>query len=109
MAGESAAYAHLGKFVRRAPAAQQAAFWRTVGATIGHTLAARGAAPTWVSTEGSGVAWLHVRLDAEPKYYHHTAYRRFAAPPTPQRREQPAQREESPAGAQRRRRGAARV
>ena len=52
MAGESAAYAHLGKFVRRAPAAQQAAFWTMVGLTISQTLAARGDAPTWVSTDG---------------------------------------------------------
>ena len=52
MQGESAAYAHLGKFVRRAPAAQQAAFWTMVGQTISQTLAARGDAPTWVSTDG---------------------------------------------------------
>ena len=52
MAGESAAYAHLGKFVRRAPAAQQDAFWKMVGLTISQTLAARGEAPTWVSTDG---------------------------------------------------------
>ena len=34
--------------------------------------------PTWLSTEGSGVPWLHVRLDSRPKYYHHAAY---AEPP----------------------------
>ena len=51
MQGEAAAYAHLGTFVRRAPAAQQAAFWKKVGQTISQTLAARGDAPTWVSTD----------------------------------------------------------
>ena len=154
MQGESAAYAHLGTFVRRAPAAQQAAFWKKVGQTISQTLAARGDAPTWVSTdrpwlglgfgsslvrpnqphphltptlaaltppspspplaltphqvstEGSGVSWVHVRLDAEPKYYHHSPYRPFAALAAARRREQ---REESAAGAQRRRRGSARA
>eukprot|EP00321_Phaeocystis_globosa_P001026 CAMPEP_0118824714 /NCGR_PEP_ID=MMETSP1162-20130426/10795_1 /TAXON_ID=33656 /ORGANISM="Phaeocystis Sp, Strain CCMP2710" /LENGTH=297 /DNA_ID=CAMNT_0006755355 /DNA_START=1 /DNA_END=890 /DNA_ORIENTATION=+ len=77
-AAPAAQYAHLGSFVRRAAAAQQAAFWREVGETIARTLEARGEAPTWVSTEGSGVAWLHVRLDARPKYYHHAPYRAFA-------------------------------
>ena len=62
--------------------------------------------PHQVSTEGSGVSWVHVRLDAEPKYYHHSPYRPFAAPAAAaQRREQ---REES-AGGQRRRRGSARA
>jgi len=31
--------------------------------------------PLWVSTSGLGVAWLHVRLDARPKYYQYTPYR----------------------------------
>ena len=62
--------------------------------------------PHQVSTEGSGVSWVHVRLDAEPKYYHHSPYRPFAAPAAARRREQ---REESAAGAQRRRRGSARA
>ena len=26
--------------------------------------------PVWLSTEGSGVPWLHVRMDSRPKYYH---------------------------------------
>ena len=34
--------------------------------------------PTWVSTAGGGVAWLHVRLDSAPKYYTHRPYTRFA-------------------------------
>ena len=38
----------------------------------------RGDAPTWVSTAGGGVAWLHVRLDSAPKYYTHRPYTRFA-------------------------------
>ena len=31
--------------------------------------------PTWLSTAGMGVAWLHVRLDQRPKYYAHRPYR----------------------------------
>ena len=75
-----AAYAHLGAFVRSTavPTEQRDAFWREVGRAIGGALRERADAPTWVSTEGSGVAWLHVRLDSRPKYFHHRAYR---APP----------------------------
>ena len=29
----------------------------------------------WVNTEGSGVYWLHVRIDSRPKYYHFAPYR----------------------------------
>lgn len=31
-------------------------------------------APLWVSTNGAGVAWLHVRLDSTPKYYSYRPY-----------------------------------
>ena len=57
-------------------AAQQHAFWRLVGATIAQTLEQRGERRTWLNTEGSGVPWLHVRIDSSPKYYHHDPYRR---------------------------------
>ena len=29
----------------------------------------------WLSTSGLGVAWLHLRLDHEPKYYQYAPYR----------------------------------
>ena len=44
-------------------------------------IGARGGQPTWLSTEGSGVPWLHVRLDSYPKYYHTDAYRSYEQPP----------------------------
>ena len=31
--------------------------------------------PLWLSTNGLGVAWLHARIDARPKYYSHRPYR----------------------------------
>ena len=31
--------------------------------------------PRGIMTAGAGVAWLHVRLDDQPKYYSHTPYR----------------------------------
>jgi hypothetical protein len=66
-------YAHLAGFTRSAPAKQQHAFWQAVGDEMAARL---NAAPTWLSTAGHGVAWLHVRLDSTPKYYRHAEYRR---------------------------------
>lgn len=66
------AYAHLAAFVRSAPAEQRDEFWRIVGETIGGRLGDR---PLWLSTNGLGVAWLHVRLDIRPKYYTFEPYR----------------------------------
>ena len=72
-------YAHIAAFVRDAPATQRESFWRSVGTAAAETLRRRGEAPTWINTEGSGVSWLHVRLDSTPKYYHFGPY---ISPPT---------------------------
>lgn len=69
------AYAHLAAFVRRAPAAQIDHFWAKVGDAA---LARVSDAPTWISTAGMGVPWLHVRLDTTPKYYRHLPYKHGA-------------------------------
>ena len=68
-----AAYPHLAAFVREAPVAQQQAFWHAVGGHLSDRLSER---PLWLSTNGLGVAWLHVRLDSRPKYYAFAPYRR---------------------------------
>lgn len=69
------AYPHLAAFARSAPAEQQHAFWRTVGAQVAGRLSDR---PLWLSTCGLGVAWLHARLDSWPKYYTYQPYRTAA-------------------------------
>jgi len=66
-------FSHLAQFARAASAAQQGAFWQAVGDAADVRLGPR---PTWVSTAGHGVAWLHVRLDSSPKYYRHREYTR---------------------------------
>jgi hypothetical protein len=66
-------FRHLTQFVRTAAPEQQDALWRSVGVAM---IARVGTRPVWLSTAGHGVAWLHVRLDSQPKYYRHDAYRR---------------------------------
>lgn len=70
--GENAAYGHLAAFVRQAPEQQRLKFWQLVGQTMLERVSDQ---PLWLSTAGMGVAWLHVRIDSQPKYYHHAAYR----------------------------------
>ena len=65
-------YGHLAAFVRRAPVAQQHDLLQRSAATLRQCLSNR---PTWMSTHGMGVPWLHVRLDETPKYYTHRPFR----------------------------------
>lgn len=65
-------YVHLATFVREAPVTQVHELWRVVSAAMEARL---NASPTWLSTAGMGVAWLHVRLDSRPKYYGFATYR----------------------------------
>ena len=71
--GPDKIYAHLAIFARQAPVEQQQALWHLVGKTM---LERVGTRPLWLSTAGSGVAWLHVRIDNRPKYYVHAPFRR---------------------------------
>ena len=64
-------YCHLASFLRGAPQAQIDALWRDVATATLERVANR---TVWLSTAGGGVAWLHVRLDARPKYYAHRPY-----------------------------------
>jgi hypothetical protein len=65
-------FAHLSSFVATASEAQSSALWKAVGEALAGRI---GSSPTWLSTAGLGVSWLHVRLDARPKYYRHTPYK----------------------------------
>ncbi len=65
-------YNHLARFVREAPAYQTNELWRVVGISLKRIV---GQSPVWLNTEGSGVAWLHVRIDSRPKYYGFDEYR----------------------------------
>lgn len=66
------AYPHIGAFVRKAPCEQRDRLWQSVGEAMADRL---GEQPVWLNTAGTGVVWLHVRLDDRPKYYLHAPYR----------------------------------
>ncbi|MEZ6127005.1 MAG: hypothetical protein R3C49_28135 [Planctomycetaceae bacterium] len=71
------AYGHLAAFVRSAPDSQTDAFWTIVGRTV---RSAMNHQPLWLSTAGGGVAWLHVRMDARPKYYGYSPFKTTKLP-----------------------------
>mmetsp|Transcript_44155 Transcript_44155/g.103215 ORF Transcript_44155/g.103215 Transcript_44155/m.103215 type:complete len:244 (-) Transcript_44155:163-894(-) len=68
-------YKHIGSFFRKASATQHDAVLKAVGDALRERLQRDPKAPFWLNTEGSGVAWLHVRIDPTPKYYHYRPYR----------------------------------
>lgn len=64
-------YNHLASFLRSAPESQVDALWETAGRVARHNTSSR---PRWLNTAGAGVAWLHIRLDQQPKYYVYNPY-----------------------------------
>ena len=62
-------YSHLAAFVRNAPTNQIAEFWALGASQYLIELKNSRNRKRWFSTNGMGVAWLHLRLDARPKYY----------------------------------------
>ena len=72
---DGAAYAHIAAFTRSGPDPQNHALWQIVGQTMQQRITNQ---PIWLNTEGSGVSWLHIRLDSRPKYYGFSPYKEFA-------------------------------
>ncbi len=72
--GPDSVYPHLAAFVRSAPEFQQHALFRRLGEVASQRLSDR---PLWINTAGTGVAWLHVRLDSRPKYYLYAPFKRL--------------------------------
>lgn len=74
---EDRVYSHLAAFVANAPDTQVAEVWKRASTAYYTMLQTRQPAdkPVWFSTSGTGIAWLHFRLDDRPKYYQ---YRPFA-------------------------------
>lgn len=65
-------FGHLANFTRGAPEEEQVELWRQAGCAIQNAL--KSTRVIWVNTDGRGVAWVHVRLDMQPKYIKHHPY-----------------------------------
>lgn len=67
-------YAHFASFIREAPENQKHDLFMTMAKSLKDRLNNN---PTWVSTSGLGVYWLHIRLDSRPKYYSYQPYSHY--------------------------------
>lgn len=65
-------YANISTFTRTADIDTQKDFWNFVIDVYRKRLSLRPnkSSKLWLSTHGTGVKWLHVRIDTAPKYYH---------------------------------------
>ena len=72
-------YGHLAAFMKFNQNLDQIHnFWIQVAKTFEEQIQKRREdSPIWLSTCGTGVYWLHVRLDSRPKYYSFQEYRKF--------------------------------
>ncbi|OEU11463.1 hypothetical protein FRACYDRAFT_192355, partial [Fragilariopsis cylindrus CCMP1102] len=74
--------AHLANFIREASEEQIIQMWRLVAETLQERLlldeTSTNTIPIWFSTAGTGVAWLHFRLDNRPKYYLYRPFKMFS-------------------------------
>ena len=66
-------YAHFASFIRNAPENQKHDLFIKLASSLTDRIREE---PTWVSTSGLGVYWLHLRLDTKPKYYSYQPYKR---------------------------------
>jgi len=66
-------YNHFGKFLRFAAEEQIIAVFKSVGKTILEEIETQKL--IWLNTEGTGVIWLHIRMDTKPKYYKTVRYK----------------------------------
>lgn len=73
--GPASVYPHLASFMRDAPKAQRHELFVKLASAIERRICDK---PLWVSTSGLGVYWLHIRLDARPKYYTFQPYTRVS-------------------------------
>ena len=60
-------FSHIGNFYKHASEAEMKDFWETVAKAVEKRI--KLGESVYVSTHGTGVNWLHVRIEATPKYY----------------------------------------
>lgn len=65
-------HCHLGSYLRTADQTSGLELWQAIGVAMKDRINHK---PVWLNTAGGSVAWLHVRLDDRPKYYHHSDFK----------------------------------
>lgn len=66
---DSSGYQTLATFLRISDRSLHLSVWKRTAEAIVSQLSKQPKSPLWVSTDGRGVDWLHVRLDTTPKYF----------------------------------------
>ena len=70
-------YKNISKFTENAPIEQQQKLWKEVVEKLSEKLEQDPKVPKWLSTHGTGVYYLHVRVNDRPAYYHWQEYKKF--------------------------------
>jgi len=65
----TADYINISQFTKNAPDEQQQAFWKEVANKLMEELEKDQDAPRWLNTEGTGIYYLHVRIDKKNSFY----------------------------------------
>ena len=65
----TADYKNISQFTKNAPDEQQQALWKEVANKLMEELEKNQDAPRWLNTEGTGVYYLHVRIDKKNGFY----------------------------------------
>ena len=60
-------YSHLATFYKNSSTTEKNEFWRKVAKSVEKQL--KKGNDVYVSTHGTNVRWLHVRIESKPKYY----------------------------------------
>lgn len=68
-------YSHIGKFFRSASKEEIVQLWHNVAKEYLISLRSNTSKSFWLSTSGTGVSWLHFRIDETPKYYTYLPFR----------------------------------
>lgn len=76
---DSASFNHISSFHRLARLEEKSIFWQHVVECMKMKLASSPRKLVWLSTNGLGVGWLHVRIDERPKYYGFAPFREVPA------------------------------
>ena len=65
----TADYINISQFTKNAPDEQQQALWKEVADSLTKELEKDTDAPRWLNTEGTGIYYLHVRIDKTSGFY----------------------------------------